>query len=60
MVRVEVMGRTFAVRAEELSGDEAAAFLPRLLRRAPSYERHQRATSRTFPLVRLIPQGDTP
>ena len=60
LARVEVMGRTFAVRAEELSPDEAAAFWPRLLRRAPSYERYQRATSRTFPLVRLVPQGDTP
>jgi len=28
--------------------DEAAAHWPRLLRRAPSCERYQRATSRTF------------
>jgi F420H(2)-dependent quinone reductase len=60
MARVEVTGRAFAVRAEELSGEEAAAFWPRLLRRAPNYERYQRATTRSFPLVRLIPQGDTP
>ena len=52
--RVEIMGRTLAVRAEDMSTDEAAAFWPRLLRRAPSYERYQRATSRAFPLVRLV------
>jgi deazaflavin-dependent oxidoreductase (nitroreductase family) len=60
VARVEVKGRTFVVRAEELSADEAAAFWPRLLRRAPSYERYQRATSRTFPLVRLVPEGGKP
>jgi len=53
--RVEIMGRGVAVRAEELSTDEAAAFWPRLLRRAPSYERYQRAASRAIPLVRLVP-----
>lgn len=60
VARVEVKGRTFVVRAEELSADQAAAFWPRLLRRAPSYERYQRATSRTFPLVRLVPEGGKP
>ena len=55
--RVEIMDRTFSVHAEELSPAEAAAFWPRLLRKAPSYERYQRATARTFPLVRLVPQG---
>jgi deazaflavin-dependent oxidoreductase (nitroreductase family) len=53
---VEVMGRRLSVRAEEMSEGEAAAFWPRLLRRAPSYERYQRATRRTFPLVRLVAQ----
>jgi deazaflavin-dependent oxidoreductase (nitroreductase family) len=56
--RVEVMDRRFTVRATELSTDEAAAFWPRLLRRAPSYERYLRATSRQIPLIRLIPEGD--
>ena len=60
VARVEIMGRTVAVRAEELSADEAAAFWPRLLRKAPSYERYQRATARTFPLIRLVPERGTP
>jgi deazaflavin-dependent oxidoreductase (nitroreductase family) len=55
--RVEVMGRTIAVRAEELPSDEAAAWWQRILQRAPSYERYARATSRTFPIVRLSPVG---
>jgi F420H(2)-dependent quinone reductase len=53
--RVEVMGRTLAVRAEELPPDEAAAWWQRILLRAPSYERYARATNRTIPIVRLVP-----
>jgi len=59
MARVEVMDRTFSVRAGELPADEAAAFWPRLLLRSPSYERYVRATSRTIPLVRLVPADPT-
>jgi deazaflavin-dependent oxidoreductase (nitroreductase family) len=55
--RVEAMGSTLQVRAEELSADEAAAFWPRILHRAPGYARYQQATDRTIPLVRLIPLG---
>lgn len=55
--RVEIMGRSLAVRAEELPPDEAAAFWPRILARAPSYERYRRATTRAIPLVRLVPAG---
>jgi hypothetical protein len=51
------MGRTIAVQAEELPSDEAAAWWQRILQRAPSYERYARATSRTFPIVRLSPVG---
>jgi hypothetical protein len=47
--------RLLRVRAEELPDEEAAAFWPRLLRRAPSYARYRKATSRAIPLVRLIP-----
>ena len=54
--RVEVMDDTLAVHAEELSADEAAAFWPRLLRRAPDYERYLRATRRPIPLIRLVPE----
>ena len=53
--RVEVMGRTFAVRAEELPTDEADAWWTRILVRAPSYERYARATGRTIPIMRLVP-----
>ena len=53
--RAEVMGRTFPVRAEELPPEAAAEAWQRILRRAPEYERYARATSRTFPIVRLVP-----
>jgi F420H(2)-dependent quinone reductase len=53
--KVQVMDRILQVRAEEMPADEAAAFWPRILRFAPSYARYQKATSRTIPLVRLVP-----
>src|SRR6266702_4399024 len=56
-VRVQVMDRTVQVHAEEMSTDEAIAFWPRVLRVAPTYARYQKATSRTIPLVRLVPVG---
>jgi deazaflavin-dependent oxidoreductase (nitroreductase family) len=55
IARVQVMGRTLTVRAEELPAEEAAAFWPHVLRVAPGYARYQQATSRTIPLVRLVP-----
>jgi deazaflavin-dependent oxidoreductase (nitroreductase family) len=54
-VRVQVMDRTFKVHAEEMSNDEAIAFWPCVLRIAPTYERYQKATKRSIPLVRLVP-----
>jgi deazaflavin-dependent oxidoreductase (nitroreductase family) len=54
---VEVMGRTIAVRAEELPPDEAAAWWGRILERSPDYERYARAAARTFPIIRLVPVG---
>jgi deazaflavin-dependent oxidoreductase (nitroreductase family) len=53
--RVEVMGRTTRVRAEEVPDDAAADWWQRIVRIAPSYGRYARATSRTFPIVRLVP-----
>lgn len=53
--RVEVMGRANSVEAEELPADEAATWWQRILLRAPNYEEYTRATSRTFPLMRLVP-----
>lgn len=56
--RVEVMGRTIAVRSTVLPPDEAAVFWPRILERSPDYERYARATPRTIPIVRLTPAVD--
>ena len=55
--QVQVMDRILQVRAEELSTDETTAFWPHILRVAPTYARYQQATSRTIPLVRLVPVG---
>jgi deazaflavin-dependent oxidoreductase (nitroreductase family) len=55
--RVEVMGRSFPVRAEVLEGDGAAAGWERVLARDPSYERYARAAGRPIPIVRLVPDG---
>lgn len=58
--RVEVMGRTIPVRAEELAAEEAAHWWPRIVSRDPNYERYARATSRPFPIVRLVPISERP
>jgi len=55
---VEVMGRKIAVRAEELSADEAAEWWQRILLRDPTYERYARATARTIPIIRLVPTSE--
>ncbi|QIN84715.1 nitroreductase family deazaflavin-dependent oxidoreductase [Rubrobacter tropicus] len=55
--RVEIMDRTLRVRAEDLPDEEAAAFWPRILRRAPSYTRYREAARRDIPLVRLVTLG---
>jgi hypothetical protein len=38
-----------------MSAEETIAFWPRVLLVAPTYERYQRASNRTIPLVRLVP-----
>jgi deazaflavin-dependent oxidoreductase (nitroreductase family) len=53
--RVEVMGQTIAVRAEELPDEEAAVWWKRIEERAPAYERYTRATNRRIPVLRLFP-----
>jgi deazaflavin-dependent oxidoreductase (nitroreductase family) len=52
---VEVMGRKIAVRAEELPPEDAAEWWRRILLRDPTYERYARATSRSIPIIRLVP-----
>jgi F420H(2)-dependent quinone reductase len=53
--QIQVMDRLLQVRAEELSPDEVAAFWLHILERSPDYARYLTRTSRTIPLVRLIP-----
>jgi deazaflavin-dependent oxidoreductase (nitroreductase family) len=60
VARVEVKGRTIPVRAAELAGDEAADWWSRIVRRDPDYERYARATSRPFPIFRLVPTAPPP
>jgi deazaflavin-dependent oxidoreductase (nitroreductase family) len=55
--QVQVMDRILQVHPEEMSTEEGTAFWPRVLRVAPTYARYQQATSRTIPLVRLVPVG---
>jgi deazaflavin-dependent oxidoreductase (nitroreductase family) len=54
---VELKGRTFRVRAEQLSAEEVACWWPRVLLRAPTYELFLKARGRAIPLVRLVPIG---
>ena len=53
--QVEVMGQTVQVRAEELAPAEASEWWGRVLRQSPGYERYARATTRTIPIIRLVP-----
>ena len=52
---IEVEGRRFEVRAVELTPAEAAAFWPRVLEAAPDYAKYTERTSRSLPLLRLVP-----
>lgn len=54
---VQLKGKTFRVRAEHLSAEEAAAWWPRILQRAPTYELFLKASKRRVPLVRVVPTG---
>jgi deazaflavin-dependent oxidoreductase (nitroreductase family) len=58
--QVEVLGRTMGVHAEELPADAASAWWQRIVSRDPNYERYARATSRPFPIVRLVPTAERP
>lgn len=55
--RVEVAGRSIPVRAQVLPPDEAVTWWQRIVRIQPSYERFRRATTRPFPIVRLVPMA---
>lgn len=55
---VEVASRVRSVRAEELPAAEAAEWWTRIVRRDPHYALYRRATSRPFPIVRLVPRSE--
>ena len=52
---VELAGRRLGVRALSVDDATAGELWPRILRKAPDYERYLRATSRQLPLLRLSP-----
>jgi F420H(2)-dependent quinone reductase len=52
---VEVKGRQIPVHAAELGAAEAAEWWQRILAAAPDYQRYRRATTRPFPILRLVP-----
>jgi deazaflavin-dependent oxidoreductase (nitroreductase family) len=52
---VEVDGRRIPVRAAELGPGDASLWWERILLAAPDYELYRRATSRPFPVIRLVP-----
>jgi deazaflavin-dependent oxidoreductase (nitroreductase family) len=52
---VEVDGRRGPVHATELGPEEAAHWWKRILLAAPDYELYRRATTRPFPILRLVP-----
>ena len=52
---VEIGGRRTPVVPVRLEQDEASAWWARILERSPDYERYARATTRRFPIVRLVP-----
>lgn len=55
--RVEVGGRTLAVRAETLEGNEYARAWRRVVELAPGYGAYQTKTDRRIPVVRLSALG---
>jgi deazaflavin-dependent oxidoreductase (nitroreductase family) len=54
LVSIDVIGRNFEARAEELSADRAQAFWPRVLEVAPGYADWKRVANRTIPLMRFV------
>lgn len=55
---VEVGDRTIPVRAEAIPADEEERWWGRIARHDPNYALYRRATSRRFPVVRLVPRRD--
>lgn len=57
---VQVGPRTFAVAAEEATGDERRTLWHRLLTEIPGYAAYQERTSREFPMIVLRPVDRAP
>lgn len=55
VARIEVKGKSFAVRAREATGDEYALLWKYVTGQHASYLRHQQMTSRQIPVVVLEP-----
>ena len=55
----EVGGRRVPVHAHELEPSEASGWWQQILSTAPTYERYRRATTRPFPILRLVPSRRT-
>ena len=51
---VEINGQRVPVQALELDREEATHWWNRILAAAPDYERYRRATTRPFPILRLL------
>jgi deazaflavin-dependent oxidoreductase (nitroreductase family) len=53
--RVELKGQAISVRAVELPAAEAQRWWGRIVELSPDYALYARATTRTFPIFRLVP-----
>lgn len=54
---VEQGGRTVAVTATELHGDERAAAWQKITAEAANFRRYEQTTDREMPVIRLTPRG---
>ena len=57
-VTVEIDGRTIAVTADQLHGDEREEAWRRIAAAAPRFAAYQDKTDRQLPIIRLAPQPD--
>jgi deazaflavin-dependent oxidoreductase (nitroreductase family) len=55
-VQIEVEGRTVAVTAEQLHGEERAEAWQQITTAAPRFAKYQTKTDRELPIIRLVPR----
>jgi deazaflavin-dependent oxidoreductase (nitroreductase family) len=53
--RVEYKGQTISVRADQLPPEDAQRWWQRIVELSPDYATYARATTRAFPIFRLVP-----